>query len=232
MAARSGSKLEQELADPEYTLLDLLEVGPLKGWPEAALAKEAERRVGAGEAVDQQVDRSSTPLMTAALNGWPSVVRVLLAHGASPSLKNRWKDDALSCAKQGGNTEVLALITAARSQAGGGAATSAPATVWFRPVSEAEYTFYPSARLRRELGRTDPDVGFVLNRDEVLELQPTKAPTSTGGVTTITLDEGRLTLRAKEWESLSEAEVAALRRRSKSVSMHDINRVVAEYGAD
>ena len=115
---RSDSKLQQEMADPEYTLLDVLDVGAIKGWPEAALVKEVERRLGAGEAVDQQVDRSSTPLMTAAANGWPSVVRVLLAHQANPFQKNRWKEDVLSSAKLGNNTEVIALSAAARAAAG------------------------------------------------------------------------------------------------------------------
>lgn len=73
-----------------------------------------------------------------------------------------------------------------------------------------------SWRFRKEHGRADRDVGVFLNRGELLELEPLKAPINTGGITSVTLNEGRLTLRVRDWEVLSETDVVKPRDRRSS----------------
>jgi ankyrin repeat protein len=51
-----------------------------------------------------------TPLMTAAAEGLADVVRILLAAGANPDIKDEDGDTALTFAKQNGHTEVVALL--------------------------------------------------------------------------------------------------------------------------
>jgi ankyrin repeat protein len=57
-----------------------------------------------------------TALMTAASEGLVDIVRVLLEHGADPSLVDKDGDTAASFAQQNGHAEVVALLQSPPAQ--------------------------------------------------------------------------------------------------------------------
>ena len=52
------------------------------------------RLLDAGADINQPSVDAKTALMGAAMNGWPSVVELLLARGADKSLRNAWGETA------------------------------------------------------------------------------------------------------------------------------------------
>src|SRR4029077_11624285 len=68
----------------------------------------------AGADVDVALPEGETPLMTAARTGKVDAVKVLLEHGASVNVKEKWKNQtALMWAAHEGNAETVRLLIAA-----------------------------------------------------------------------------------------------------------------------
>ena len=90
-------------AHPFLLLLHLEELPRAEEGPRAALRQRARRHVrhlalpaplDARADVNQPSVDAKTALMGAAMNGWPSVVELLLARGADKSLRNAWGETA------------------------------------------------------------------------------------------------------------------------------------------
>lgn len=207
-----------------------ISLSKIKGWSEEMVLADVKRRIKMGEDINLTEGGGTTSVMSAASKGYASVVKLLIDAGANLALKNKWKDDVISCAKLSGNKELINFIKAA-AKAGGAAIDSAP--LYFRPKkgTEAEYTFYPSTQFKRDHESEENDVGFFLNESEVLKLEPIKNVTSKGRVMTIYIDEGKVTLHPDAWDTLDEKSLKPLLSKS-TVVFHDIDRIVYEYLSD
>jgi hypothetical protein len=198
-----------------------------KKTPEEQILKEIEKRIKRGDDINQQIDGSSTPVMSAAAAGYLSVVNLFIQSGADLTLKNKWKEDVLKSAKYSESKEMVALVKGALK---GANATEEPATVYYQPKlkTEAEYTFTPNKKFKTEHDSEEADVGFFLNDGEVLTLNPTKPVSTKAGTTTISIDEGKVTIKTGEWEEKDEKSLKPLLKKGK-VELHGIDHIVQEY---
>ena len=221
------------MLESKYNIEKTINYGKLRGWSESQILADVRLRLSKGEDINQQVDGGSTPLMSAAAAGYSTIVRALLEAGADPALKNRWKEDAVICAKLSEKKEIIDLINNALKENNGASAVARMLPLYFRPKAktEAEYTFFPSKQFKVENNSKENDVGFFLNNKEVLKLEPIKGASKKGGVLTIYVNEGRVTLNIDDWDEVTEDKVVALVRRS-TVNVHDISNIVREYLSD
>ena len=97
-----GAELEAKDANGRTALM-YASSGPFAGTVELLIKKGAAVNV-------QGTLEGFTPLMTAAAEGEAKVVRLLLAHGADPTLKDVDGDTAASFARQKGHTSVVQLL--------------------------------------------------------------------------------------------------------------------------
>ena len=171
--------------------------------------------------------------MSAAAEGYISIVRLLLDAGADLKRKNRWKEDVISCAKLSGNKEIIDLIKNSLNDKDRASSAVSVRTLYFRPKGniEAEYTFYPSKQFKTENHSTVKDVGFFLNSKEVLKLEPIKDSSKRGDALVIFINEGTVMIKIDAWDALSPDESTALLGKF-SVDVHDISNIVREYLSD
>lgn len=198
-----------------------------KKTPEEQILKEIEKRIKRGDDVNQQIDGSSTPVMSAAAAGYLSVVKFFIQSGADLTLKNKWKEDVLKSAKYSESKEMVALVKAALK---GTDSTAEPAAVYYQPKlkTEAEYTFTPNKKFKTEHDSEEADVGFFLNDGEVLTLNPIKPVSTKDGTTTISIDEGKVTIKTGEWEEKDEKSIEQLHQKGR-VDLHGVDHIVQEY---
>ena len=95
--------------DNEYNIEETISYAKLRGWAETQILADVQQRLSKAEDINQQIDGGSTPIMSAAAEGYISIVRLLLDAGADLKRKNRWKEDVISCAKLSGNKEIINL---------------------------------------------------------------------------------------------------------------------------
>lgn len=194
--------------------------------PETVVLTEVKRRVDGGESVDAtEEDGDSTAVMRAAFAGYLSVTRFLIEAGANLSLKDRWKEDVMSCAKLSENKEVIALVRAALK----GSGASASIVLYYRPKdgTEAEYTFYPNKKFKVVHDAEADDVGFFLKDNEVLKLEPTKKVSTKADILTIPIEEGKVTIWTDQWDIVEEKALKKLK-----LVVHDIDKIINEYLTD
>ncbi len=198
-----------------------------KKTPEEQILKEIEKRIKRGDDVNQQIDGSSTPVMSAAAAGYLSVVKFLIQSGADLTLKNKWKEDVLKSAKYSESKEMVALVKAALK---GTDSTDEPAAVYYQPKlkTEAEYTFTPNKKFKTEHDSEEADVGFFLNDGEVLTLNPTKPVSTKSSTTTISIDEGKVTIKTGEWEEKDKKSIEQLLQKGR-VDLYGVDHIVQEY---
>jgi hypothetical protein len=116
-----------------------------KKTPEEQILKEIEKRIKRGDDINQQIDGSSTPVMSAAAAGYLSVVNFFIQSGADLTLKNKWKEDVLKSAKYSESKEMVALVQGALK---GANATEEPATVYYQPKLKKPRPSTHSRRIR------------------------------------------------------------------------------------
>ena len=223
-----------EMLEKQFNLQETISYGSMKGWSEEQILADVRERIAAGEDINKQVDRGSTAIQSAAAEGYLSVVRFLIDAGADLTLKNRWKEDLMSCAKLSENKAIISLVKdAITAQSSSGTTAAVQSILYFIPANktEAEYTFIPSKKFKKEHGAEAEDVGFFLNHEEVLKLEPIKKPVIKKGVMTISIDEGIVALKQGAWEELTEQQVNSLAAKSE-ISIHDIDNMIREFLSD
>ncbi len=97
--------------------------------------------------------------------------------------------------------------------------------------AEAEYTFFPTAKFKRECGCDADDVGFFLRDNELLKLVPVREKLVRDGLVTILIKEGRVTIRADEWVELSVEQADAMVSKGLA-EVHGIDQISREYQSD
>ena len=218
------------MLDSEYNMEETISYGKMRGWSERKILVDVKLRISLGEDINQQKDGGATPLMSAAASGYFSIVQVLLDSGANVLLKNRWKEDSISCAKLSEKKEIIDLLVRVVKEKSGSTGLSTQPVIYFRPKvkKQAEYTFIPTKNFKAENKSSAKDVGFFLNSTEILKLNPIKVPVESLGVLKIYIAEGTISINIGDWTELSEKKVEALIDKS-SVDIHDINNVINEY---
>jgi hypothetical protein len=201
----------------------------MRGWSENQILADLKLRLSKKEDVNKQIKGGLTPLMSAALAGYVSVVKALLEAGADPLLKNRFNEDLIACAKLSENKEIIDLAKSAFNAKGSTKAASLP-IMYFRPKTrmEAEYTFYPAKIFKAEHNATEKDLGLFLNSKEVLKLSPIKESSLSANVLTVFVKEGKVTININDWDELLEKKVTGLLDKS-SVDIHGMSDIIREY---
>jgi hypothetical protein len=101
---------------------------------------------------------------------------------------------------------------------------------YYKPnlTTGSEYTFYPSPKFKKKSKSEADDVGYFLNKNEVLQLRKLQEDVLKSGVRKIYIDEGIVTIIDKEWTTMTESEVEPMLKKSR-IEIHDINCIVREY---
>jgi ankyrin repeat protein len=124
--------------DYEYNLEETISYAKSRGWAETQILEYVRQRLSNAEDINQQIDVGSTPIMSAAAEGYISIVRLLLDAGADLKRKNRWKEDVISCAKLSGNKEIIDLIKNSLNDKDRASSAVSVRTLYFRPKGNIE----------------------------------------------------------------------------------------------
>jgi hypothetical protein len=173
-----------------------------------------------------------TPLMGAFSTGRIDIAKLLIESGADVTVKDKSKNGIMAYAKQSGDPKVIEFAANATPSTTKTAKVQ-PTTRYFRPKkdSEAEYTFVPTKTLEK-FHDCEPDVGFFLNHGEILALDPTKKAPAKGGVLTLSIDEGKVSLHQDQWDEMTSVEVAKATKGKTPAVLHTIDDITQEYLSD
>ena len=94
--------------------------------------------------------------------------------------------------------------------------------------TEAEYTFVPNSKFKRDNGSDAYDVGLFLRDNEILHLLPAREKFVRGRVVEIPIKEGKVSIYASQWVELSEEKAEAMAG-DGSAHMHGIDQIAVEY---
>lgn len=215
------------MSDDELNLSEYVTIAKDYGHTEEQVLIEVNSRLAAGAEVNEPDRGGTTAVMAAAAKGYISVVKVLISAGADLTLKNKWKDDVITCAKLSKNQELIKFLrTVDKSEP----VQDEPSFSYYQVHKgcEAEYTFRPSKKFKSLHNSDHEDVGYFLNEHEILSLIPISPTKQKNKLTIICIDEGEITLNSSDWEKLDKKTVNALLKK-KGFSIYSVENVVSEY---
>lgn len=97
-----------------------------------------------------------------------------------------------------------------------------------RAGSEAEYTFYPNSKFKKDRGSDAEDVGFFLRDNEILCLRATGKRSVGRGLVKILIQEGTVSIHSEQWLELSARRANELLA-NESAELHGIDQITREY---
>ena len=215
------------MLNSEYTLQETMRYADARKWTDQQLLQDIDLRIKKGEDINACDDSGTTALMSAATENRILIVKRLIELGADLTKNNKWKEDVLACAKYTQNKELIDYVKGALK---GIAQVKLSKESYYRPnlTSGSEYTFYPSSKFKKKTKSDADDVGYFLNKNEILQLCKLKDDVLKSGARKMHIDEGVVTIIDKEWTAMTESQLKPMLIKSK-IEIHDINCIIREY---